>query len=310
MRVKIKNIKRLNISSKKYDISVEGNSNFFANNILVHNSYIGVFWYNGEMVVNSKGSFTSPYAIEAKRILEEKYSKTLRYIKNFCYNFGEPTSFIFELIGFEQIVVSYPEPDLVLTGIFKGTDLICGVNDFKELSLDSFIKEFGYGLKSAKRFDGLDWKNIKNLNWQNSEGFVVRFSNESRCKIKFEDYLKLHRQMTNLSTTGIWEALSNEEPVSSILNDVPDEFYQKVHQYESKLKEEYSDLKQCIEIRFNFEIRDLKRSGIEMDLKEFRKKLSENISSYPLKSCIFALQDGKDISKAIWQLIKPKFEKI
>lgn len=35
--------------------------------------YIGCFWYEGEMIVNSRGSFTSKYAVEAKRILDEKY---------------------------------------------------------------------------------------------------------------------------------------------------------------------------------------------------------------------------------------------
>ena len=36
-RVRIKSIKELNKSFDKYDLEVEDNHNFFANNILVHN---------------------------------------------------------------------------------------------------------------------------------------------------------------------------------------------------------------------------------------------------------------------------------
>ncbi len=35
---KIKSIKKINCNSKRYDITVEDNHNFFANNILMHNS--------------------------------------------------------------------------------------------------------------------------------------------------------------------------------------------------------------------------------------------------------------------------------
>lgn len=261
--------------------------------------YIGCFWYNGKMVVNSKGSFTSPYAIEAKRILEEKYWN----FKNIPLR---GVSYCFELIGFEQIVVSYTEVDLILTGVFDihGNDLF-----------RNFVNEFNLETPIVNRFIGLDWKSIKQLNWQNSEGFVVRFSNGSRCKIKFEDYLKLHRQMTNLSTTGIWEALSEGNPVSSILNDVPDEFYQKVHQYEIELKIAFGFIKnQCLADYLNISLEILKSHpdyiNVEQNLHYFRSEYAELARQKYYPSILFSMLDGKDCSKQIWQLIKPKFEKI
>lgn len=295
MRVKIKNIKRLNISAKKYDITVKENSNFFANDILVHNSYIGVFRHNGEMVVNSKGSFTSPYTIEAKRILEEKYP---RFVERFGNGFNSskvyPFTYCFELIGFEQIVVNYPEPDLILTGIIsKKTG-----NDFT--GRWDFVKYDE--LKKVQKFNGLDWKNVKQLNWENKEGFVVRFSNGQRCKIKFEDYLKLHRQMTNLSTTGIWEALRAGVPVSSILNDVPDEFYGKVREYEMILWDKYFALEEVH--KDAFEILEFK----SLDRNTFAEMV--NNTTTLIKGVLFCMLDGKDYANHIWKSIKPKFEKI
>lgn len=245
--------------------------------------YIGVFWYEGEMVVNSRGSFTSPYAIEAKRILEEKHI-------DFISSAIKGLTYCFELLGFEQIVVSYPKIDLILTGIFNnfGTDWFCEVSDELYVPI-------------VKKYSGLDYRNIKQLNWKNSEGFVVRFSNGQRCKIKFEDYVKLHRQMTNLSTTSIWEALMNGRPVSSILSDVPDEFYDKVHKYESELRLNYSIAESVSKDAF---------SKISIHGYNTRSEFATIAKIYQNTSILFAMLDGKDYSKMIWKKLKPKFEKI
>lgn len=266
-------------------------------------SFIIVFWYDGQMIVASRGSFTSDHAVEAKRLLDEKYPKFVKYIS---MNRPETYSFCFELIGFEQIVVSYSEPDLILTGLYRNPFHNHASNLYSQWT-DGFYKiepvAVKLKIKLVKKFEGLDWKNIKQLNWQNAEGFVVRFSNGDRCKIKFEDYIALHRQMTNLSTTGIWEALKDGKPVSSILNDVPDEFYNKVHEYETLLTDKYRYL-DTVHNDF-FELLQFKCP--------IRKDFAERVNALPnrfLKGVLFSMLDGKDYSKQIWQQIKPKYEKI
>lgn len=248
--------------------------------------YIGCFWYNGEMIVNSRGSFDSIYSREAKRILHEKY-------RFFTGCFPKNYTACFELVGFEQIVVSYPTPDLIATGLFDSYGF--------ELSLS--YRSNLYGIPIVKKFDGLDYKNIKQLNWQNAEGFVVRFNNGHRCKIKFEDYIKLHRQMTNLSTTGIWEALKENKPVSEILNDVPDEFYDKVQEYENTLREKYAEIVEMSTLYFNF-----------FKPKLYSRKLFfDSINTFvaePYKFVVLNMIDDKDSSEIIWNYLRPAFAKI
>lgn len=253
--------------------------------------YIGCFWYDGEMIVNSRGSFTSKYAIEARRILDEKYPD----FKEFgCYYESFGITHCFELIGFEQIVVSYSESDLICTGCFRN-DRIGG---WKDLPLEG--DENLQIPRTVKKYNGLDYTEIKQLNWKNSEGFVVRFSNGDRCKIKFEEYIKLHRAMTNLSTTAIWEALRDNRPISEILNDVPDEFYDKVREYESELNSQFQQMKETYTTIFN----NLKSYNFKRENFAFHAKLVKN------SSILFAMLDGKDYSQLIWNMIKPKFEKI
>lgn len=249
--------------------------------------YIGCFWYDGQMVVNSRGSFTSPYAIEARRILDEKYPI-------FEKNYSTQYTYCFELIGFEQIVVSYPEPDLVLTGVFNNTSDPIG----EEMPFRFFET---WWINTVKKYPGLDYTKIKQLNWANAEGFVVRFSNGDRCKIKFEDYVRLHRQMTNLSTTAIWEALKDGNPVSSILSDVPDELFDEVKKIEDAIIDEFLNIEKICRIKF----REL--SELNLSRNEFAQIVLKTTYS---PGILFSMLDEKDYSQSIWKMIKPKFKKI
>ncbi len=243
--------------------------------------YIGVFWYDGEMIVNSRGSFTSEYATEAKRIFNEKYPKFEIFANG-------DWAYCFELIGYEQIVVSYPEPDLVLTGIF------CRRNFGAEWSINCHSIQLSI-LRCVKKFSGLDWQNIKQLNWKNSEGFVVRFANGSRCKIKFEDYVRLHRIMTNFSEKSIWQILSNGKTIESELENVPDEFFEEVKGIEYQFQRKYTDIVEyCHEL--------LKT----LDLTKSRKELAVEILKFEYPSIIFTALDHKPIDKIIWNILKPR----
>ena len=85
----------------------------------------------------------------------------------------------------------------------------------------------------VKKYDGIkDYTTLKGMVEDNHEGFVVRFSNGDRMKVKGEEYVRLHKIMTNLSTTAVWEVLSNGGSMDELLKDVPDEFYEKIKEYE------------------------------------------------------------------------------
>jgi RNA ligase len=259
--------------------------------------YIGIFWYNNELVVNSRGSFTSPYAVEAKRILFEKY-------KDFALNCrAKLLTYYFELVGFEQIVVKYDQPDLILTGIFHPTGKIEYFDGLADYTLQ-------YGLNYVKKYPYTSYSDLKSLNWQNHEGFVVKFSNGDRCKIKFADYVRLHRQMTNLSTTAVWEALRDGKPVSSILNDVPDEFYDKVKQYENNLKFTFAYINS-----FYDRLMSKHETTTRKEFANFATKCTETskLLKIELSPKVFFAKYDKNTElsdKLIWNSIKPKFEKI
>ena len=147
------------------------------------------------------------------------------------------------------------------------------------------------------------YKSLKEKNETNKEGFVVRFyPSNFRVKIKFEEYVRLHRIMTNLSTTAIWEVLSNGGDILSTLTDVPDEFYDKIHQYSKELMDKYASL----ENEYHFIFKILGRS----DDFEFRAGFAERAKRYKYPAILFKMYDDKDYSGLIWKIIKPEFEKL
>ena len=244
-------------------------------------SLIIVFWYNDQRIVASRGSFTSDHVKWAIEILEAiPHFDLIVSIYTDC-------TMCFELIHPDnRIVVDYGDnKSLILTGLFQ-------TDTGKECDMDHDLREW---ISVVEKFKGLDYKNIKQLNWRNSEGFVVRFSNGDRCKIKFEDYIRLHRLMTNISEKRIWEALKDDVPITLILQDVPDEFFQEVKAIEDKFIESYNLIQKDVTDRY----------FIELAFYTDRKSLSESIKDYQYKQILFAIFDNKEYSKLIWKMLKP-----
>ena len=246
-----------------------------------------VFVYECQVVYATRGSFASD---QAKWMADwgGKYNFSDIIVGGYTY--------LFEIIYPEnRIVVDYGgESRLVLLGVIK-------TDTGEEIMWNDLSAFEGWDL--VKRYDGIsDYTTLKGMVKNNQEGFVVRFSNGNRVKIKGEEYLRLHRIMTNLSTTAIWDVLSNGGDILSTLTDVPDEFYDKIHQYSKELMDKYASL----ENEYHFIFKILSRS----DGFEFRPGFAERAKRYRYPAILFKMYDDKDYSGLIWKLIRPEFSKL
>lgn len=243
--------------------------------------YIGVFRFGDEIVVNSRGSFTSHYAEKAKELLFGKYDSVLEHI--------EPNkTYVFELIGYERIVVSYEKEDLVFLGSFE--------NKKEEV----FSTYFCGDIPKADAIDCQDYSTLKTLNEKNKEGYIVYFSNGHRCKIKFEDYIYLHGIMTNLSTKAVWRLLKDGQDFEVFLEGVPDEYYDKVKLFKVALIFQF----RLIEWHCEKIVKELKqRCTTRKEMAEYLKQLNN-----PYNKIIFLMLDEKLYSHIIWAEIEPKLE--
>ena len=71
-------------------------------------------------------------------------------------------------------------------------------------------------------------KSLKKIIRDDQEGYVVRFSNGYRMKVKGEKYFELHRIYSGISSRMVWEYYSQRKPLDEILDVLPDEFAQWV----------------------------------------------------------------------------------
>jgi len=262
-----------------------------------------LFNYDDEWVMATRGSFTSEQAIKGLEIVKSMYFLD-SWLKEYAY--------LVEIIYPEnRIVVDYKGKEKVvfLSVVlnegwkWKPTDdtelhwttatMILSSNGVKKSDI----------VKTEQHFNFSDelYQSLKEKNEKNKEGFVLRFQpGNFRMKIKFEDYVALHKIMTNVSTTSVWEVLSSGESMDNLLKGVPDEFYNKIKEYETELLNEFSALKSEYEDHFE----SIKRLGTRKLFAQFAT------TGFKHPSLLFGLLDGKDIGPTIWRLIKPEFRKL
>jgi RNA ligase len=254
-------------------------------------SLLIVFWYEGKWIVATRGSFTSDQAIKGVELLK-KYNTDIMF-RHLTYCFEV-------LYKNNRIVVDYGDYEgLVLLGTFD--------KNGKEYDVEMWRE---YGFDVVKKYDGInDYKQLKEMVKNDQEGFVVKFSNGDRVKVKGVEYLRLHKIMTNVTTTGVWKYLKNGEDVLEILKDVPDEFYDKIKSYVRDLRYSYFQISERAG-----KLHDGFRYGKygDVDPEPSKKEFAEFVFKQDkfLHPIMFAMWDKKDYSEIIWKLIKPEFKKL
>jgi RNA ligase len=252
-----------------------------------------VFWYNDEWHIATRGSFTSDQAIKGKEMLDKSNTK---------YGLYPGYTYLMEII--------YPENRIVVD--YKGVEKLVVLACFhSEKGVEGNISEMvSEGWEVVKKYDGItDYKTLKEMIKDDEEGFVVRFTNGDRVKIKGSEYLRLHKIMTNVSTTTVWEIMSNDESVDDYLKDVPDEFYKKIKLYENTLKYGYYQYwNQCGKMYEYFRYGKYGDKEVEPTKKEFAEYIKDK---HPvIKAIMFAMWDGKKYDNIIWKALRPEYKKL
>jgi RNA ligase len=133
------------------------------------------------------------------------------------------TTYLAEAIYPEnRIVIHYPEEALVMLAAYR--------EDGAEMSFDELQETAAaLGWRTAGRHSYTSFADLvtdaKALP-ATSEGFVIRFSDGLRLKLKGEEYRRIHALISHCTPLAMWEAMMAGDDMQAIRRDLPEEFYE------------------------------------------------------------------------------------
>lgn len=247
---------------------------------------------NGEAVVSTKGSFTTWHSEEARKLLQG-------------WTPVPGSTGIFEFVHPDnRIVVNYGDmKDLVLLGaVWNET----GEDHFTP---ENYADESGWHgpLATPRAF------NLHSIlqtvqdpeNGPNREGFVLVWPNadggpSDRVKIKFAQYVHLHRVLSRMNNVAVWEALSTGT-FDALLELCPDEIYDKVRECAEELNAKHENVIEAARCDAA-----MATAGHTTRREQAEWILSNNNVLH--QNLVFKALDGKNIEKASWAVIKPELD--
>ncbi len=252
---------------------------------------LGILYFvDNQAFMATRGSFTSEQSTKANAILQSKYVQILRGL-------DQTKTYLFEIIYPEnRIVVNYGAmEDVILTAII---DTQTGENlPLVDVGF-SMVKQY-HGITFGSRDKACLVSTLNDLEEVNREGFVIQYKSGLRYKIKFEEYLRIHRIVTQVSNVNIWEYLAANMPFDEILDRVPDEFYDWVKATSTDLKAQFDAIEAQCQADFKANTENF----------ETRKEAAAYFLTCRYPSVLFKILDKKPHDDVIWKLIRPSFQK-
>ena len=263
-----------------------------------------LYSYNGKSYIASKGSFHSPHAKWASAQIKETWQWPLGYTP------------VFEGICPDlRIVVDYKD--------FQGLILLALINNETGEELDPcdlHIYANKNGVEDPRQFPlTVDEARKKafDVTVENFEGYVLTWyragTTPFRLKVKYIDYLRLHRMVSGVSAKAIFKCLAHyPESYTGDLQDWLDNstpwFADFVKKWKRALETRYEEIHVRVSKTY-LELCQIAKEDVRIyDRIWTRKEWAERFTASgnkDISGVLFGMLDGKDIEPIIWKLVRP-----
>lgn len=266
-----------------------------------------IFFYDNKWRIATMGSFTSEMAIYAQKYIDEKID-TSHLIKGNTY--------LTEIVYPEnRIVIPYEKSAIYLLAVFTKDGIELDVDTLNDIAKKAgFDRPVIYDFKTLSEALEL----TKALDYTH-EGYVIRFSNGARIKLKGDEYCRIHKLICRVTPLAIWEMMLNNDDMNKWKNDLPEEMRTDFIQIESLLT---NALNQVLK-----DLADLHNRAKELSDKELGLELQKTNSFYfkgvkypAVRNFIFSIRRGffhKDfnlvgdlIRRKVFMQFRPDFNKL
>ena len=257
------------------------------------------YFFNDEIRFATRGSFESEQAIKATEIWKEKYKKYFS-MEYYVYN---PETLLVEIIYPEnRIVVDYgKEEKLVMLSMVR-MDSTLPIEEYEYYNVVKIAE--GLCMETAKRY----FMTIEEMNKKretisaNEEGWVIKFTNSKRLKIKGKEYIDVHRVRHGLSVKAKYKYWA-EGKMDDLIFSLPEEFRKELEDFRDKLDRIESDFTKILTYIFN---------GIpaEYEGKEFAEVVNKVVKNEFRGMLFNAKKTGKISEKLIKEFIFKHYQSI
>jgi RNA ligase len=175
-------------------------------------SLIIIFHHAGHWLTATKGAFASDQAKWAQLRLDNADLSALVPGTTYLAEATYPEN---------RVVIRYDEPALVLLAAYA--------EDGTELDFDA-IRETaartGWSVAERHAFASVaELMDHACVLPRTREGFVMRFVNGLRLKVKGSEYRRIHALISGVTPLALWEALAAGDDVPSLRRELPEEFW-------------------------------------------------------------------------------------
>lgn len=236
--------------------------------------------------IATRGSFTSDQAKVANRLLRDKYPN---------WNWHNSYTPLFEIIyPTNRIVLNYNGlEDLVLIGAM-------GIDSGIIYDADDAVAILEWRGPRAEQLSTVD------LTRPNREGVVVyHWLSNTMEKYKQEDYLVLHKLVSNLNARTIYDAMSEGKHLDEIVAPFPDEFHEWITEVFETLSNKWIEAQTRAQVAYEAVVRYLDERYPGWGRREFASEVNQH---YPgiRAELFFTLDDDRvKLQNTTWRKLRP-----
>lgn len=253
-----------------------------------------IYFWNNEWQVNTRGSFQSDQAVWAKKWLNKNINKL----------FLKPgTTYLVEII--------YPENKIVIPYNYEGlVYLTCyskNGHEPKDYELSRvFMKKAGFYLPEIHSYNSIEEMiEVAEKLPYTEEGFVVRFESGYRIKIKGNDYVRIHKLISNVKPLFIWECMLSGDDMEKIRKELPEEMLSDFDQIHSILKKKFNTIMKEVDETYG-KISHLSDKDLGLWIKDNRSEISNLLFLVRKKNLLTeAYRGNSKMRKRVFNMFRP-----
>ena len=248
-----------------------------------------LYRHQGKMWVSSRGSFHSDGAKWASEFIQ---TRDLSFLP-------DDVTLVFEIIT--------PEQKIILD--YKGEKTLYVLAAFNRHTGEEYprskVEEWARlaPLPIVQKYESLKIEDCLRISKEveGKEGFVIRFHDGRRVKVKTEWYCRIAKIMANLTPISMWECMKDGKIPGERMREIPEELRPLAEQYKERIEAQFSSLKDDVFSRLKPLLEANKDSGN-------RKAFALEAAKMPslTRRCAFLLLDKKSIDQVIMDEIYPK----